>query len=131
MTEAGIISVAKMLKHTPKLDVLVASPPDPRYSHLRCFFFFKSEAPDEFFHTRSRMWWTTLREVFYNMDKEYSRAVSKLAVPQLIKDINVLRDPEQAEQRFKFMALDLDLPWTPMEKAGEDNDVEDDEDLLA
>ena len=65
------------------------------------------------------------------MDKVYSRAVSKPAVPQLIKDINVLRDPGQAVQRFKFMALDPDLPWTPMEKVGEDNDVEDGEDPLA
>ena len=46
-----------------------------------------------------------LQETYYNMDKERSRAVSRLAIPQLMKEINVLRDPQQAGVRFKLMAF--------------------------
>lgn len=38
------------------------------------------------------------------MDKEYSRTISRQAIPQLLKEINILREPLRAEQRFRLMA---------------------------
>ena len=46
------------------------------------------------------------RESYYDMDKEYSRVASRLAIPQLINEINVLKDPQQAEERFKRLGLE-------------------------
>ena len=56
------------------------------------------------------------------MDKEYSRTTSGLAIPQLMNEINLLRDPRQAEERLRLMAFGSDISWIPMEKAEEDNE---------
>jgi len=104
------------------------SPPDPRLSRLRCFFFFECEDPTAgFYYAQGHTWWiTNLRELCYDMNKEYSRTASRLAIPQLMNEINILRDPQRAEERFEFMALDPGLSWAPIETAEEDN-----EELLA
>ena len=96
--------------------------PDPGSSHLQCFFIFEYDSPGgELYHAESITWWTTnLRGLSCNMDKEYSRTASRLAIPQLINEINVLQDPRQAAQRFGMMALDPDLSWASMERAEED-----------
>jgi len=56
------------------------------------------------------------------MDKEYSRTISMLAIPQLLDEINVLRDPQQAEQRFQSMVTNPEeyLSFLRMEVGGED-----------
>ena len=40
------------------------------------------------------------------MDKVYSRVASRMAIPQLFDEINVLKEPLRAEQRFRLMAID-------------------------
>ena len=37
-------------------------------------------------------------------DKECSRKAAELAIPLLLKEINVMKQPQQAEQRFMFLA---------------------------
>ena len=43
--------------------------------------------------------------LYYSLDKEYSRKASGLAISQLLNEINVLREPQQAVRRFKFVVL--------------------------
>ena len=101
-----------------------ADPPHPGMSRLRCFFFFTYDGYDKGGYARSRAWWEeNLRGLYYDMDKEHSRTVSGLAIPQLMNEINFLRDPQQAEQRLRLMAFGSDISWTPTEKAGEDEET--------
>ena len=65
---------------------------------------------------------SNLRSLCYDMDKEYSRTTSGLAIPQLMNEINLLRDPRQAEERLRLMAFGSDISCVPMEKAEEDNE---------
>ena len=103
---------ADMLKITPHLTDRTANPPAPGMSRLRCFFCFTYEDP-ELVHTRSRIWWMeNLRELYYNMDKEYSRVNSRLALPRLVTEMNVLRDPKQALERFRLIASGPGLSGT-------------------
>jgi len=55
------------------------------------------------------------------MDKDYSRAASRVAISQLKEEINILRDPPQAEERLGLLASDQQfaqiLLWTA--RAGE------------
>lgn len=60
------------------------------------------------------------------MDKEHSHVTSRLAIPQLMNEINFLGNPKQAEERFKLMAFGSDISGTSTEKVEEDN-----EELLA
>ena len=121
MTNAFIGRVADIAKATPNMMDVPANPPGPGMSRLRCFFFFKYGDPAKFYYSRIQTWWMeSLRGSYYDMDKEYSRTTSELVIPQLINEINVLREPQQAGERFKLMASGLDVSSTPMEEAEED-----------
>jgi len=116
--------VANMANAIPSIKSAaeLTNPPGPGFSRLRCFFFFKYEDP-ALFHSRCRTWWMEdLQGQCYDMDKEYSRRASALAIPQLTNEINILRDPQQAEERFKLMSLGPDLSGTPMRKVEEDDE---------
>jgi len=79
--KAIIDPVADFIKLSPTLKdaTAVPNPPGPGLSCLRSFFFFEQEDP-ALFTTNGRTWWIeNIREVYYSMDKEYSRVVSKLA----------------------------------------------------
>jgi len=39
------------------------------------------------------------------MDKDYSRVAARMAISQLFDEINVRREPVQAEQRFRAVAV--------------------------
>ena len=113
---------ADMIKVQPDLKDASTNSPGPGLSHFRCFFFFTYEDP-ELIHTRSRIWWLeNIREVYYNMDKEYSRANSALAIPRLVTEMNILRDPQQALERFRRIASGPGLSGRPTEEAGKDNE---------
>ena len=56
------------------------------------------------------------------MDKEYSRVASMLAVQRLVNEINVLRDPQQAVERFRLIALGPDFSGIPMEEVEKDGE---------
>ena len=123
VTHAHIERVADLVGILPPdLTDAPASPPDPGSSRLQCFFIFECDSPGgELSQAQGTTWWATnLRELSCDMDKEHSRTVSRLAIPQLINEINVLRDPQQAAKRFGIMALDPDLSWASMERAEED-----------
>jgi len=93
----------------PDIQYTVDNPPDLEMPRLRCYFFFHGEDPTGFYQARAQAWcMPNLRELC-NVDKEHSRKVSELAIPQLLKEINVLKQPQQAEQRFAFMATNPHL----------------------
>ena len=102
---------------SPSLKSAAAVPnpsPGPGLSCLCSFLLFDHGNP-ELFYAHRRTWWTAnLRELYYNMDKEYSQVASKLAIPQLLKEINILRNPQQAEERFRVFASGAGLPETPI-----------------
>jgi len=69
------------------------------------------------------MWWMeNIREVYYNMDKEYSRVNSRLALPRLVTEMNILRDPQQAVERFRLISSGPGHSGTPTEEAENDNE---------
>jgi len=63
-----------------------------------------------------------LQEYWYDMDKDYSRAASRVAIPQLIDEINVLRDPLQAEKRFRLLVSNQYLSSLLAGKTGAGSD---------
>jgi len=95
-----------MLAAVPSFDDAMVNPPGMEWPRLCCFFFFKGDSirPDHFQATR----WCVprLRVLYYSLNKEYSRKIFKLAIPQLLNEINILRDPEQAAQRFRSLVMD-------------------------
>jgi len=105
VTDAVIELAADMIKAVPDFGDEAGNADDQR---LRCFLFFRyHEDPAKLYHPRCYGWCTTnLREKCYDIDKEYSRSVSGRAIPRLIRDINVLRDPQHAWERFsRILAL--------------------------
>ena len=73
------------------------------------FNYFRAERAEPY-QARAQAWcMPNLRELCYAVDRESSRKASKLAIPQLLNEINVLRQPQEAEQRFMFMVSDPDL----------------------
>lgn len=123
MVHAQIEETARMVKLAPEFKDAAATPPDLEWPRLRCFFCFKNDGPVKLDQARVQAWClTNLREVCYGMDKEHSRAISRLAIPQLLNEINVLGQPRQAEKRFKYMVLDPDLHRKTTEKADKDNE---------
>ena len=113
MIKVTVDRVADLAKAAPTIrDEMETDPPRPGMSRLRCFFFFKYGDLSELCYARSRMWWMeNLQELCYEMDKEYSRAASRRAIPQLMNEINFLRDPKQAEERLRLLAFGWDNSW--------------------
>ena len=125
MVKVAVERIADLVKATPNTGIKDwrADPPRPGMSRLRCFFFFTYGGPDKAGYARSRAWWKeNLWELYYDMDKEHSRTASRMAIPQLMNEINFLRDPQQAEERLRLMAFGSEISWTPMETAEEDNE---------
>jgi len=98
-----------MVEAMPDLEDRTATPPGgPGLARIRCLFCFKYEDP-ELVHSRCPAWWIeNAREKYYNMNKEYSRVVSKLAIPRLVNEMNNLRDPQKAAERFMLISLGLE-----------------------
>ena len=114
---SDFIKVAISLKDS----AAVPNPPGPGLSCLRGFFFFDQGDPESFY-VCSRTWWmANLRELRYGMDKEYSWAASRIAIPQLENEINVRKDPRQAEEQFRIIASDPGPSGTPMGEVEKDN----------
>jgi len=96
-----------MLAALPAFDDGMVTPPDTKWPHLRCFFFFKGNSTKSD-HVQVLGWSVPcLRVLHYNLDKEYSRRISRLAIPQLLDEINVLREPQQAVERFRSLVMGL------------------------
>ena len=114
---ANVCPVADLIKISPSLGSAVAVPtpsPGPGLSCLCCVFYFKHGNP-EFCHGRHRTWWTAnIRELYHNTDKEYSQVAAIIATRQLENEINVLKNPRQAEERFRVIASGAGLSGTLM-----------------
>ena len=67
-----------------------------------------------------------LRLGWYNLDKEYSWMASRLAIPQLLNETNVLRDPQRAAERFRSVVMKPEVYYASMlrGRAYDDNDEE-------
>lgn len=112
MTDARIEETAKLIRDNPGLEVATINHLNLEWPRLRCFFFFQDEDPTKPDHSRAQIWRLAgLQESFYDMDKEYARAASEMAIPQLLMEINVTKEPRMAERRFRFMVSDPDLSW--------------------
>ena len=121
MTDALIKQNADMVEAIPGLTSLT-NPPDLKWPRLRCYFFIKNEDPTKSYQVRGQAWCVPdLRELYYDMDKDRSRKASRLALPQLLNEINVIREPQQAGRRIAILASNPDLFRSLMEKASWDN----------
>lgn len=107
----------------------MVNPTDTELSRLRCFLFFEDEDDTKPRRGRIETWCTGVLQEMYDLDKEISRKLSTLAIPQLLNEINYLRQPRKAEKRFKFKtALGPCLtPGSPVEivDCGDDESIED------
>ena len=122
MIRALIEPVADLVEATPSIKDVETDPPSPGMSRLNCVFFFKYTVPTKLYYPQRRVWWVkNLQGVFYDMNREYSRVTSRLAIPQLVNEINVLRDPQQAKERFGLMAFSSETSWITAEKMYEDD----------
>ena len=101
-------AVIRETENFPTEDVLehaVISPPGLELPRLRCYLSFKHEDSTKPDYGRVQAWCLDdLRELWYNMDKDYSRAASRVAISQLMHEINILREPLRAEERFRLLA---------------------------
>jgi len=124
--DAYIEETATVLAVIPGYDDRMINHPGLEWPLLRCFFFFKEEgSADKPYPIRFKGWSLPgLRALWYNLDKEYSREASRMAIPQLLKEINVLKDPQQARERFKCVVGNPGIYLASMltAKAGDDQE---------
>jgi len=123
VTYAFIERTAEVVRALPELKDAAVIQPDPELPRLRCFLFFKDEDPTKSHshHIRAQTWsMANLRELRDHIDKEYSRVASNLAIPLLLKEINIQGEPKLAEQRFWSMFVGPELSWTPTGKTERD-----------
>jgi hypothetical protein len=125
VTDALIEQTADIIKALPDLKDAMVNPPDLEWPRLRCVLSIKNEDLTKPDHVQVQAWcMMNLREVCYGLDKDYSHAASRLAIPQLLNEVNILREPQQAERRFRFMVLDPDLSWALLQEIAENETKE-------
>ena len=112
MKEAFIEETATVLKNVhntmPSYDDAMVNPPGVTMPRLRCYLFFKEEgqAPNKPDLMQPLGGCLPNLRMWCNMDKEYSRQTSMRAIPELLNEINVRRDPQMAEKRFKNLIME-------------------------
>ena len=122
MTEVRVEGIAELIKATPGLEDTMANRPGLESPCLHCFFFFEHEDPTKPDDVQVQGWCLDrFQELLYDLDKEYSCTASRMAVSQLIVEINCLKDPPMAESRFGFMVTEPDLAGAFMEVAEKDD----------
>jgi len=105
-TDAVIRSYTEILKLVPDLEPAVTNVPETlKWPRLHCFIFVKHEDyPKQLGRVRLHSWCTpSLREVYSQLDKNYSRAVAQQALPLLLNEINGPKDPHNAMRKFRIM----------------------------
>ena len=108
MTDAIVREIANV--PMSEIEYAAVNPPGLEIPRLRCFFFFRGEDPTKPDLGRFQTWSPKdLRERWYDMDKNYSRAASRVAISQLLSEINILREPLRAEKRFKLLVSSRDM----------------------
>jgi len=100
---------------------VVVDPAGLELPRLRCYLFFSHEDPTKPMKCRVDAWCLDdLRELWYEMDKDYSRAASRVAISQLTDEINILREPPRAKQRFRLLVSSQDMAEPLRENAVEE-----------
>ena len=84
----------------------VANPPALELPLFRYYLFFKHEDSTKPDYCRVQSWCLEGLRELWKMHKDYSRAVSRVAISQLMREINVLREPLQAEEGFRLLVPD-------------------------
>jgi len=117
-----IRDIAGVARGEPELDYIMLNPPDLEWPRIRCFLFFDDEDPSKQGHGRIQGWCLPGIRELSEVDKDYSRAAARKAIPQLLNDINIVKDPQQSELRFKPMVMLPGIPVVsiPMTGPGED-----------
>ena len=125
-SEAVIKPCADIIKHFPKLaERLAISPPGLR-PRLRCVVFVKDkDDPTRMERVRVHSQCVPdLRGLRDSIDKDYSRrAATKLAIPILLSEINLLGDPQEAERRLRSMVKEQGLTRKVIEMAENASDA--------
>lgn len=105
-----------------ELEDAMFNPQGLNWSRLRCFLIFKDEDPTEPDYIRV-LWWCLpgLQGLWYGLGKEYSRTVSGLAIPELLTEINIRRQPRVAKELFRSMVANPDVFRVLMEAAEADD----------
>jgi len=105
--KAIIQETATVLATIPPMEDVSVTPPNGEWARFRCFLFFKEQKGFASPNLVETMTWNlpNPRELWYGLDKEYSRAVAIRAIPQLLIEINEVRKPQQAEEKFKSMVV--------------------------
>ena len=102
-----------MIKLVPQLERAVTGPPSGliEWPRLCCIVFVKEEDdPTETERVRVHSWRApNLRDVCYNLDKNYSRTVAKQAIPLFVSEINGLNEPGEAARKFRLMIAGPDV----------------------
>lgn len=89
----------------PGIEAVMANPPSLKWPRLRSLFIFKGENPTEASQIRIMAWcMPDLHNLCCDANIERSHAASRLALPHLLTEINAVKKPEEAEQRFMSMA---------------------------
>ena len=107
----------------------------PEYSEwprLRCLVFIKDKNdPTQMERARVHSWCVAnLREVYSDLDKDYSRAAAKQAIPLLVREINELGEPEEAVRKFQLIAEAPDVVRPFLDALNMGTTDDDDEELL-
>ena len=92
----------------PSYDDALVNPPGATVPRLRCYLFFKGEdqAPNQPDCVLPLGGALQNPQMWCNMDKEYSRQTSMRAIPELLYEINVRKDPQRAEERFEHLIFE-------------------------
>jgi len=134
VAEASIKSNADVIKIFPQLDSVVPNPTGglSDWPRLRCVILVKDRNdPTQMERARIHSCLApNLREVFCALDKNYSQAIAKLAIPFLICEINGLKNPEETVRNLHLMigGPEVIRPFLGMVNFGLTND--DDGELL-
>ena len=130
ITRAALEPYSKMVRLAPRLE-RDAIPPPPEFAGLpriRCIFYVEEkDNPNTPERIRVHSWTLTeIQQLCSCLEKRYSRAIAKQAIPILVNDINGLRKPRDTRHKFQMM---IDVPgivrsfftWSGMGVTGDDD----------
>ena len=108
----------------PSYEDAMVNPPSVTMPRLRCYLFFKEEdqAPNKPDIMQPLGGCLPNLRMGCNMDKEHSRQTSMQAIPELLYEINVQRDPQRAEVRFRNLIMEPYVYSALMDAAMAGND---------
>ena len=108
-----IKSHADVIKHSLQLERAITSPPDKcwaEWPHSYCIIRVKDkDNPTTIERIRVHARYApNCRDVYFRLDKGFSRASAELAIPFLVNAINRSSEPGEAVRKFQLLVGDLD-----------------------